>query len=147
MRIGFCLAILLLSAAPAHAQDALSFGRPITRDINVGETHTYTFAAAAGEVAGPIELVGPEAIVQFLDGAGRAVSGARINRFPLSGTSRTAGRVRRPGLGHLSGSDHRHWRPARHLYAATGQADRRRAHARRVAHSESGEYQRADPAT
>lgn len=82
------LALFLSLAHPARAQEALTFGSPVTGDITGGESRSYTFAAAAGdEIAGPAELLGPEGALQFLDGAGSTVAGTRVRQWYLGGTA------------------------------------------------------------
>ena len=88
MKVTFVVAGLLLLASPARAQQVLSFGSAITREITGGETHSYIFTADAGDmVSGPVELLGPEARLAFLDGANNLVDGARIRGFYLGGTA------------------------------------------------------------
>lgn len=85
--VAFCLAILLLLPGSARAQQSFSLGSAVMREISGSETHSHTFTADAGDlVAGPVDLVGPEAAVAFLDGAGNPVAGMRIRGFYLSGT-------------------------------------------------------------
>ncbi|HEX8028827.1 MAG TPA: alpha/beta hydrolase-fold protein [Vicinamibacterales bacterium] len=87
-KLAIGVVVLLLAAWPAHAQQVLSFGSAVTATISGGDTHSYSFTADAGDlVAGPLELSGPEAMVSFLDGAGRPVEGARIRSFYLGGTA------------------------------------------------------------
>ena len=88
MKVVRHLALVLVLAYPANAQDPLPIGSPISGSIMGGESHRYTFAATAGDlVSGQAELLGPEGSVQFLDDAGNAIEGMTVRGFYLGGTA------------------------------------------------------------
>ncbi len=108
------LALVLSLAYPVGAQEALTFGSPVTGDIAAGESRSYTFAADAGdEIAGPAELLGSEGALQFLDGAGSRVAGTRVRQWYLERHCRSTRRLCCASVGHLSGSHHRCWNARR----------------------------------
>ena len=94
VRVFLHLAVLLGLACSAQAQEALTFGAPVTRNIAGGETHSYTFAANAGDlVAGPAVFQQLDGVVQFLDHAGNRIPGVRVRQWFVGASSRRVGLV------------------------------------------------------
>ena len=94
MRVFLHLAVFLGLACSAQAQEALTFGAPVTRNIAGGETHSYTFAANAGDlIAGPAVFQQLDGVVQFLDRSGTRIPGVRVRQWLVGASSRRVGLV------------------------------------------------------
>jgi len=81
MKVMGYLALFLMLALPARAQEVFTYGALVTKDIAGGESHTYSLVAGAGDlISGPAEFAGVEGFVQFLDGTGGGIAGMRLQR-------------------------------------------------------------------